>query len=516
MAKSKAKAEFGDFQTPSALARQVCAALARRGIKPASLIEPTCGLGRFLFAGLDEFTSVELAFGLELNPRYVERTNAELRDRPDAQKVSLVEANFFATDWKALMRDLPEPILILGNPPWVTNSQLSSIRSKNVPQKSNFQNHNGLDAMTGKSNFDISEWMLIQLMQAMDGRRGVLAMLCKSTTSRKVFSYACSQNLSFRRTTLSKIDADFHFDAAVSADLLAMEFEPSATDHEAWIYTSISATQPETVIGYEDDILAANIQSYRRWKHLAGGGPLTWRSGIKHDCSKVIELRREAGKYRNGLGEVVELEDDFVYPMLKSSDLAAQIVRHDGRKFMLVTQQTVGSDTSVIRDIAPKTWSYLMAHEALFTRRGSAIYKNRPQFSVFGVGRYSFTRWKLAISGFYKRLNFAAVGPAAGKPCVLDDTSYFLPCDSQEQVECLSALLNSPVAQSFYNAFVFWDSKRPITAEILRRLNLELLAHEIGKGDDFQRCFSESLEGPACRTSKTADRQQTSLPFSSD
>jgi hypothetical protein len=516
MAKSTAKAEFGDFQTPPALAQQVCAVLAQRGLRPASLIEPTCGLGRFLIAALDEFPSIEWAVGLELNSSYLERARATLADRSDSKKVELIEANFFATDWQRMIRDLPEPILVLGNLPWVTNSHLAAIGSDNVPVKSNFQNHNGLDAMTGKANFDISEWMLMQLLEAMSGRRGTLAMLCKSATARKIFRYGCEHGLSFHRTALFGIDAALHFEAAVSAALLVMDFEPGVAGCEASANSSLKATEPETIIGYEDGCLLANVESYRRWKHLAGDGSLKWRSGIKHDCSRVMELRRENGKYRNGLGELVELEDEFLYPMFKSSDLASQAPQHDGRKFMLVTQRSVGETTERIRDIAPKTWAYLTSHRELFDRRGSAIYKNRPPFSIFGTGEYAFAPWKIAISGFYKRLTFTVIGPENGKPCVLDDTSYFLPCESPEQAECLASLLNSPIAQEFYSAFVFWDSKRPITAELLRRLDLERLAQGMGAEAIFKKCFPEAMSAIRRRSSRSADRRQATLPLSSD
>jgi hypothetical protein len=516
MAKSTAKAEFGDFQTPPALAQQVCTVLARRGLRPASLIEPTCGLGRFLIAALDEFPSIERAVGLELNPNYLQRARATLDGREDSKNVELIEANFFATDWEHMIRDLPEPILVVGNLPWVTNSHLAAIGSENLPLKSNFQNHNGLAAMTGKANFDISEWMLMRLLEAMNGRRGTLAILCKSATARKVFRYGCEHGLSFHQTALLDIDAALHFDAAVSAALLVMDFEPGVAGCEASVYPSLKATEPATIIGFEDGCLLANVGSYRRWKHLAGDGLLKWRSGIKHDCSRVMELRRENGMYRNGLGELVELEDEFLYPMFKSSDLASQSPQHDGRKFMLVTQRSVGESTERIRDVAPKIWAYLTSHRELFERRGSAIYKNRPPFSIFGAGEYSFAPWKVAISGFYKRLTFTVLGPENGKPRVLDDTSYFLPCESQEQAECLASLLNSPIAQSFYSAFVFWDGKRPITAELLRRLDLERLAHEMGAEVPFKKYFPEVVPATRRRSSRSTDRRQATLPLSSD
>jgi len=54
-AKSKTRIEFGDFQTPAPLARSVCRILSSQGISPASIVEPTCGRGSFLFAALNQF-----------------------------------------------------------------------------------------------------------------------------------------------------------------------------------------------------------------------------------------------------------------------------------------------------------------------------------------------------------------------------------------------------------------------------------------------------------------------------
>src|SRR5262249_18449290 len=154
--------------------------------------------------------------------------------------------------------------------------------------------------------------------------------------------------------------------------------------------------------------------------------------GIKHDCSKVMELRREGDRYRNGLNELIDLEGDYVYPMLKSSEITSGRSREPTR-WMLVTQRAVGDETSVIGALAEKTWKYLLSQGDRLDRRASSIYRNRPRFSVFGVGDYTFAPWKVAISGFYKNLQFATVGPYEGKPVVLDDTCYFVPCQSQEE-----------------------------------------------------------------------------------
>lgn len=74
----------------------------------------------------------------------------------------------------------------------------------------------------------------------------------------------------------------------------------------------------------------------------------------------------------------------------------------------------------------------------------------------------------MATSGFYKQLAFRSVGPADGKPVVLDDTCYFLPCRTRRDSELLARLLNSPASKGFLRSRVFWDAKRPITAQLLK------------------------------------------------
>jgi hypothetical protein len=482
--------EFGDFQTPEALARDVCSLLSKCGLRPAGLLEPTCGLGRFLLAGLDEFSSVRRAVGADINAQYVKLAQTALQQRHDVDKVRLVEADFFATDWQKLIAELPQPVLALGNLPWVTNSHLGTMGSDNMPVKTNLHNHNGLDAITGKANFDISEWMLIRLLEAFSGRQGALAMLCKSSVARKALRYGWKKEHGIEQAAIYRIDADRHFDVAVDAVLLALQFGQQANSRRAEVYPCLSCEiAPEAIIGYADGMLLADATAYQRLKHLAGEEIIKWRSGIKHDCAKVMELRKEGSKYRNGLGEVVELEDTYLFPMLKSSQVAR--AAGTGNRFMLVPQRAIGDDTRAIAGCAPRTWDYLTSHAPLLDRRGSSIYRKRPPFSIFGVGDYSFAPWKVAISGFYKNLRFMAVGPASGRPVVLDDTSYFLPCQTRPQAELLARLLNSPSAQEFYSAFVFWDAKRPITADLLRRLDLRRLAEELGLETEFNACVGQ-------------------------
>ncbi len=481
MAKTKEKAEFGDFQTPEALASQICALLARLDCKPASLIEPTCGEGNLLFAAIRQLTTVRHAIGLDISPDYVAAAQGRSAQEANAADVRIAQGNFFDTDWDSLIEPLPSPLLVIGNPPWVTNAELSALGSLNVPEKTNFQKHSGLDAITGKSNFDISEWILIRILHWLNSKDATVAMLCKTSVARKILAYAWKHEITVSDSAIYRINAATHFDASVDACLLVCGFSPSAHNFDTPIFSSLTVTEPEQIIGYRDGDVIASVEGYNLWKHLHGYESNKWRSGIKHDCSKVMELTREGDHYRNGLGALVDLEPDYLFPMMKSSEIASDAV-HTPKRYMLVPQRTVREDTAQIRDIAPKTWEYLEAHGHLLDKRRSSIYKNRARFSVFGIGEYSFAKWKVAISGFYKKLSFKVIGSYEGKPIVLDDTSYFIPCETKREAEHIASMLNTPEAKAFFESYVFWDTKRPITVDLLRRLDLATLEREVGQG----------------------------------
>ena len=162
---------------------------------------------------------------------------------------------------------------------------------------------------------------------------------------------------------------------------------------------------------------------------------------------------------------------------------------------VIVTQRRVGEDTDSIRSSAPKTWAYLARHATRFDKRGSAIYRGKPSFSIFGVGPYTFAPWKVAISALYKRLQFVKVGPSHGRPVVFDDTVYFLPCASEDEASFIETLLTSELTHAFFHSMIHWDVKRPITIDILKRLSLRKLASTLGLAatyDRFQRAAETS------------------------
>ena len=483
--KNSRACEFGDFQTPDDLARRSLQIIKQLAINPKSIIEPTCGRGSFLLAAIAAFPTVQQCVGAEINKTHLEALQQQLiasgRDLP----VQTLHADFFQMDWSEILSQMPEPILVIGNPPWVTNSMLGGLQSSNLPNKSNFQSLNGLDARTGKSNFDISEWMLLQHLEWFKQRTGMMAMLCKTSVARKVLVYAWKHGYPTQSAQIYKFDAMNYFKAAVDACLFVVEFGQHSSSKDCLVYDDLSDTQASHIVGYRNGVMIANITAYDRWQHLHGSDEkYTWRSGIKHDCAKVMELEKINDDYQNGNGITIALEDIYIYPLFKSSDISNNRIT-TCRKYLLVTQHLVGEDTAHIEYDAPTTWRYLQDNADALAKRGSSIYKNRPLFSIFGVGHYTFTPWKVAISGFYKKVVFTAIRSVDGRPAVFDDTVYFLSCGSEDEAVFLTEILNSSIATEFLSSMIFWSDKRPITIDLLKRLNIAALARELGRENEY-------------------------------
>jgi hypothetical protein len=463
--------EFGDFQTPVSLANQVLK-IARDRIqhKPKSIFEPTCGVGNLLFAALETFPNVSQARGFEINPAYV------LEARSRSSQLQVTQADFFTVNLKDVFAQLEQPVLIVGNPPWVTNAAIAASGGTNLPSKQTQQGFNGLEAMTGKSNFDLSEAILQRLLERISRTQNTLAMIVKTAVARKLLQYASRQRLGICNASMYAIDAKREFGAAVDACVFYCDGTRSAPDYTTQIFQDLNAKQPSHSIGFQGSQLIADTHAHARAKEFIGPSPIEWRSGIKHDAAKVMELWTNGEHLENGLGERVDLETMYLFPMFKSSDLGNSRTQIN-RAFMLVPQRFIGEPTHMLEQTVPKTWAYLNANRDALEARGSSIYKNNPPFSIFGVGEYSFGNWKVAISGMYKIPQFSLIGPLGDKPVVFDDTCYFLPCKSEAQARVIHAILNSNQAQDVLRAIVFWDEKRPITKERLNQINLTALAN---------------------------------------
>lgn len=465
------KKEFGDYQTPLYFADNICKFINNKVISsPDYIIEPNCGIGNFLKSAGKYFPN-SIMYGIEINPSYANRA---LKVLPENSKIFV--SDFFEFNFEKLLNKIPKDksILIIGNPPWINNSTLSTIGGKNIPHKSNIKNLSGFDAMTGSSNFDICESIILKIVKLFCKRDVTLCFICKTIVARNIIKEMLRNCISFNNAKMLNFDSKKIFNISANACVFLVKLNANKrSENFCGTYNLQDPTKEISRFGIYNgkfySILDEKLQVFD------GKSCFVWRQGIKHDCSKIMELNGGNFNYVNGLNEKVDIEDTFVYPLIKSSDLKKYIMT-ESRKFVIVTQKGIGEDTRTIENLANKTWNYLQSHITYFNSRKSSIYKNSPPFSMFGIGKYSFSKYKVGISGFYKKPMFSLI--FSSKPVMLDDTCYFIGFEKYDTAYVAMLILNSNIVQDFLKGIVFIDSKRPYTKKILERIDFnKILIH---------------------------------------
>lgn len=141
------RVSYGDWQTPMSLAEKVCDIHLSKYGNPDIVIEPTCGLGAFVFSALRKFQNINEIHALEINHQYTKELklklllnalNSPLQSHPD---IYIYNADFFNFDFTPVVNKSKQKswnVAVIGNPPWVTNSSQGKNNSLNVPSREIF------------------------------------------------------------------------------------------------------------------------------------------------------------------------------------------------------------------------------------------------------------------------------------------------------------------------------------------------------------------------------------------
>ncbi|HUY01386.1 MAG TPA: N-6 DNA methylase [Candidatus Deferrimicrobium sp.] len=477
--------DMGDFQTPNHLTDKICEYLSNMQFNPEVIIEPTCGTGNFVISGLKYFSTLTYVYCIEIQKKYKWVFLINLLLLALEQKIHTniefhcdnIFTHQFSAEFQQFLDENSGQLLVLGNPPWITNTELSLLNSTNVPFKSNIKGDRGIEALTGKGNFDIAEFIILQMIQQFSNRKGKVAMLCKTSVTKNLVRDFKRLNLKASNFKLLLIDSQKVFNINAEAGFFVADLGISI-DHSCIVSPLDNPDYPAKKFGWINDRFVSNIELYEKYNYIDGKSPFIWRHGIKHDALKVMVLTIKDKIMLNGLNEIVDIETDLLYPYIKSSDLKKRVIKNINRQ-VIITQTSLNQDTEFIASAYPRLWDYLMNHSDYLDKRKSAIYKNRTRFSIFGIGEYVFAPYKIAISGFYKEPHFSIIFPINTKPAIPDDTCYYLFFNTFENAFFTWVLLNMDPIKDFLSSIVFLNSKRPYTKEILMRIDLSKLIKSI-------------------------------------
>jgi len=226
---------------------------------------------------------LKLAIGWEINPEYIQQAKNSLSEQNTKAHINIKVENrdLFSIDWKHIEEEdgVKQPLLFIGNQPWVTNAQLGKLESKNLPKKSNFQGYSGFEAITGKSNFDISEWMLIKIAEHISRKKAAMAFIVKTSVARKIFAYIYKNRLLICNQSICHIDAKKYFNVSVDACIFYAEGCLSAVNEPICpIYDDFNNTIPVKTMGFTNGKLFSDIIAYMELRSIDKKSEFSWRS----------------------------------------------------------------------------------------------------------------------------------------------------------------------------------------------------------------------------------------------
>jgi hypothetical protein len=88
----------------------------------------------------------------------------------------------------------------------------------------------------------------------------------------------------------------------------------------------------------------------------------------------------------------------------------------------------------------PKTFAYLKRFEDMLRKRAAFhryFKKEAPFYSIFNIGEYTFSSWKVVWREVANELDAAVIGPldepVGRKPTIPDHTCILIPCEHSDE-----------------------------------------------------------------------------------
>jgi hypothetical protein len=358
-------------------------------------------------------------------------------------------------------------ILIVGNPPWISVSDFSTL-GVNLDLKRDKAFSSGIEAKLGTSNFDLAEHIIIFLIRKFIQKNQLsLGMIVKDHTAFKIYDYLQKNGMYFNCFNCHKIEANKHFGVNVASSFLIIKFGGDSFSNIK-VFESIHHNQSSKDLKIINGKTYPISINYDKLSYLDGKSDYIWRQGVKHDLTSVVELKPGDGNYfLNKDNEIVNVENEVVYPFMKCTDVYKG--EYKNRK-IIITNKSLNEDTNHIKYKFPNLWAYLYNKRYLFDARKSSIYINTFPFSYFGIGQYTFLPYKVAISGFHKTPKFMLIKPIDDKPVILDDTTYFIGFENFDEANYVYNFLTTNEVLDFLDLIKIRDAKRPFTKKLLSRI----------------------------------------------
>ncbi len=512
---------LGEYYTPWGLAELGVAALEITDFETETILDPGCGSGVFLAASIDAKRDAlaetldadalleaitKTVLGIDLNPvavksaklRYLLALAPLLAD----SDLDRLELPVFLTDALGLTRDDPLRFggndldltvdHLVGNPPWVTWGELSeSVRDAWRDADANQLDllaHEGVERRLGHANDDISVPFVHVCVHRYLAKGGDASLVLKrgltkgpagrSFRRRRVGdrTLAIEHVHDFNdlspfgngvnvRAAIYRIRADDESSFPIPVDSWTREGKRVRFSSAETMRSSATYERTGLVPVVEDDPASSWVRVDAERRAL-GECAHDIRHGVKDDAKAVYSVDRD---------QLDALEPDQVFPYLRSR----HVVKYGlfGHDLHLIPMRTANEDNEAdLQTRCPKTYEYLCANRDTLESRSSTWLESGPFYTLFGLGEYTWSAYKVVWCRLGFKPHFAVVSTVddedlGEKPVVPGDHCMFISTDNRYEAHFLCALLNSAPYQRCLEG-ISSGGKSSLTKAVISDLSL--------------------------------------------
>lgn len=152
------------------------------------------------------------------------------------------------------------------------------------------------------------------------------------------------------------------------------------------------------------------------------------------------------------------VESNLVYPLLRGKDVQRWGAKPSAHILMVQDpNKRRGIEEDSLQKNFPNTYSYLKSFETVLRSRAAfnryfirsskktTRIETGPFYSMFNVGLYTFSPWKVVWREQAKRMTAAVIGMEDDKPIIPDHKLMLVATDSEEEAHYVCSLLNSSI-----------------------------------------------------------------------
>jgi methylase of polypeptide subunit release factors len=168
------------------------------------------------------------------------------------------------------------------------------------------------------------------------------------------------------------------------------------------------------------------------------------------------------------------IEADLVYPLLRGRDVGrwqaapksyVLLTHKEGMRLKAIPEREM-------QENYPKAWRYLFKFKNTLQKTGlfrRFCKPDDPFYSMFNIGDYTFSPWKLVIREISAALTCAVVGDFQGKAVIPDHKLVIVAGSNKVELHYLCAMLNSLLARFFVGSYCI---ETQFSSHILHMLNI--------------------------------------------